>query len=42
MGNCSSCTCNDKNEVQTYEVQVDTAGLANGGGKHSTIGGGTG
>lgn len=22
MGNCSTCTCNDKNEVSTFEVQV--------------------
>ncbi len=22
MGNCATCTCNDKNEVSTFEVQV--------------------
>ena len=22
MGNCSTCTCTDKNEVQNFEVQV--------------------
>jgi hypothetical protein len=42
MGNCSSCTCNDKGEVQT-EVQVDINnqqhhnGASNGaaGGSHN-------
>ena len=24
MGNCNTCACNDKGEIQTFEVQVDT------------------
>ena len=23
MGNCSTCTCTDKNEVSTFELQVN-------------------
>jgi hypothetical protein len=23
MGNCNTCACNDKEEIQTYEVQVN-------------------
>ncbi len=29
MGNCNSCTCNDKNEVTTFEVQTDAGKLSN-------------
>lgn len=32
MGNCNSCSCTDKNEVSTFEVQVGTSstvGLSN-------------
>lgn len=30
MGNCSTCTCNDKGEIQTFEVQVDSKSNTNG------------
>jgi hypothetical protein len=29
MGNCNSCTCNDKNEVTTFEVQTDAGKVSN-------------
>ena len=30
MGNCNTCTCNDKGEIQTFEVNVSgTADLSN-------------
>jgi len=29
MGNCSSCTCNDKNEITTFEVQTDAGRVSN-------------
>ena len=31
MGNCSTCTCTDKNEVQNFEVQVGGDTTANSG-----------
>lgn len=48
MGNCNSCTCNDKNEVQTFEVQVDATGKtssvsqSNAGKRKSVAAAGTG
>jgi hypothetical protein len=38
MGNCNSCNCTDKNEVQTFEVQVDTSQLSNNNRGGSQIG----
>jgi hypothetical protein len=31
MGNCNSCSCTDKNEVSTFEVQVGTSSTSNVG-----------
>jgi hypothetical protein len=45
MGNCNSCSCTDKNEVSTFEVQVGTSnsnvGETNTGGNGSNNGGRT-
>jgi hypothetical protein len=36
MGNCSTCGCNDKGEIQTYEVKVDGNRKTQNGAKGST------
>lgn len=41
MGNCNSCSCTDKNEVSTFEVQVGTSSTSNVGDSKTGANGGT-
>jgi hypothetical protein len=38
MGNCSTCTCTDKNEVQNFEVQVGTGDTGKNGNQRMSSG----